>query len=127
MLRILWVPIFALAACLATLVPFLWTEYFREQIRPAWTPEMAYSGNLDDQRHIASCYEVGCRDVIATPILACAWREIILEETNRSSDQDVSAANRDCERISPQHRPILERAEIEIRSHFDPAHPTPKT
>jgi hypothetical protein len=101
----------AVAICLAALVPFIWTEYFRDRMSPDWTAGMAHSGDLNDRRRMAACYEVGCNEVVAAPILACAWREIILEETQGSSRQDRIAADRACSRISQNDRETLERAE----------------
>ena len=114
--KIVWAPIIALSATLAFLVPFAWTQYFREQIRPSWSPEMTYSGDIEDQRHMASCYESGCHGMVATPILACAWREVILEETNRSLASDVAASDKACGQISADQNSILERAETDIRA-----------
>lgn len=115
-------PVVALAACLAVLVTIVWLKYFRDEMRPIWSPELTYSGNLDDQRRMASCYEVGCSTVIATPIQACAWREVILEETDRASPQDIAAANRACQQISTTDRSILHQAELVIREHLHAVH-----
>ena len=110
MFGIVLAPLVAVAICLAALVPFIWTEYFRDRMSPDWTAAMAYSGDLNDRRRMAACYEVGCNEVVAAPILACAWREIILEETQGSSRQDLTAADRSCSRISPNNRETLRKA-----------------
>lgn len=114
--RILLAPLAVVALCLAFLIPLVWTEYFRDHIWPNWSAEKAYSGDLNDQRRLASCYELGCSEVMASPILACAWREIILDETDRFFKHDVVAANRDCSRVSQNDREIVERAESDIRA-----------
>ena len=116
-------PALGLVAVLIVSVFLTWTYYFRGQMRPIWTPEMTFSGNLDDQRHMASCYDAGCRDVIATPILACAWREVILEESHRSSTRDITAAAESCQKISKTDRQILKRAETDIRARLHSVQP----
>ena len=57
-----------------------------------------------------------CGHVGAAPILACAWRELIVEETGRSSLADVTAAEEACRGLSPQERAIAIRAEDELRA-----------
>ncbi len=43
-----------------------------------------------------SATAVKCGHVGASPILACAWREVIVEETARSSPVDLTAAEEAC-------------------------------
>jgi len=71
---------------------------------------------LDEQRHIAECYRVKCGHVGVAPILACAWRELIVEETGRSSPVDITAAEEACRALSPGERAIAARAEDELRA-----------
>ena len=71
---------------------------------------------LDEQRHIAECYRVKCGHVGVSPLLACAWRELIVEETARSSPVDVTAAEEACRALSLQERAIASRAEDDLRA-----------
>ena len=53
---------------------------------------------------------------VAIELLACAWRELIVEETGRSSPVDVTAAEEACHGLSPRDREIATRAEDELRA-----------
>jgi hypothetical protein len=90
---------------------YFWAGAVRE-----WDPSQVDLSKLDEQRHIAECYRVKCGHVGVAPILACAWRELIVEETGRSSLVDVTAAEEACLGLSPQERAIAIRAEDELRA-----------
>jgi len=44
------------------------------------------------------------------------WRELVVEETARSSPVDVTAAEEACRGLSPREREIATRAEDELRA-----------
>ncbi len=81
-----------------------------------WDPSQVDLSKLEEQRHLAECYRVKCGHVGVSPILACAWRELIVEETGRSSPVDVTAAEEACRGLSPQERAIATRAEDDLRA-----------
>jgi len=94
-----------------TVAYFFWTGTVRE-----WDPNQVDLSKLDEQRHMAECYRARCGHVGASPVLACAWRELVVEETARSSPVDVTAADEACRGLSPREREIATRAEDEIRA-----------
>jgi hypothetical protein len=94
-----------------TVAYFFWTGTVRE-----WDPNQVDLSKLDEQRHMAECYRVRCGHVGASPVLACAWRELVVEETARSSPVDVTAAEEACRGLSPREREIATRAEDELRA-----------
>ena len=55
-----------------TVAYFFWTGTVRE-----WDPNQVDLSKLDEQRHMAECYRVRCGHVGASPVLACAWRELV--------------------------------------------------
>ena len=79
-----------------TVAYFFWAGAVRE-----WDPNQVDLSKLDEQRHMAECYRVKCGHVGASPVLACAWRELVVEETARSSPVDVTAAEEACRGLSP--------------------------
>ena len=94
-----------------TVAYFFWTGTVRE-----WDPNQVDLSKLDEQRHMGECYRVRCGHVGASPVLACAWRELIVEETGRSLPVDVTAAEAVCRGLSPREREIATRAEDDLRA-----------
>jgi hypothetical protein len=91
MLRLLLVGSVGSAALIAALAWGVYLGAVRD-----WDPSRAYSGSLEDQRHLAECYRSGCPRVKPSALYACAWREIIVEETAGQSAADVDAAEHVC-------------------------------
>ena len=118
MLRVVLLTSLLLVALLVVLAGSFGLSYLHR--RPNW--ELVYTGDLKTQRKLASCYEViGCPDATTySVVLACAWREIIVEETNRSSPADIAAAKKTCERLSADERRAAEHFEVEIRARLHP-------
>src|SRR5262245_4738131 len=79
MLRLLLLPFFLVAIAVGAVATYGWSHFFRDRIHPQWDPNLAYAGHVEMQRHLAKCYEVGCPEAVASPVLACAWRDIIVE------------------------------------------------
>ncbi len=70
-------------------------------------PPGTYPANLDEQRRLAACYRLGCAEARASPILSCAWRLVIAEETHGSDDSAEAA--RDCEALAEKDRQTAEK------------------
>jgi hypothetical protein len=60
-------------------------------------------------RHLAACYRDGCRDILRSPVLGCAWRLVVVVETAEAAD-DVAAAKADCGILSEGDRRKAEEA-----------------
>ena len=116
MMRQIVMPAAVLLACLVGVFGFFLWDEFHAQWGPNLVLEDADAGNLTAQRRLASCYAKGCPPNFAPePVLACAWREIITQETNRASRQDLSAQHKACSQISVTDRDVLSSAEDDIR------------
>ncbi len=103
---------------------FLWHE-FHAKWGPSFVAENADAGYVAAQRRLASCYARGCPpNFIRTPVLACAWREIIIKEAKRASQQDLSAQHKACSEISGFDRDVLKSAEDNIRFRMSRIHQT---
>lgn len=79
-----------------------------------WDQERAYSGRLEDQRQLAECYFRGCLHVVKSELLACAWREVIADETK--SRTDVAAAQDACRDLPRENRRLLSPVEEDLRA-----------
>ena len=116
MMRQIVLPAALLLACLVGVFGFFLWDEFHGQWGPNLVAEDADAGNLTAQRRLASCYATGCPpNFVSEPVLACAWREIIIQETKRPSRQDLSAQHKACNQISKTDRNVLSSAEDEIR------------
>lgn len=116
MMRQIVLPAAVLLACLVGVFGFFLWDEFHAQWGPNLVIEDADAGNLTAQRRLASCYAKGCPPKFEPePVLACAWREIVAQETNRASRQDRSAQHKACSQISVTDRNILSSAEDDIR------------
>lgn len=122
MFRLLMLPFAIVGLVLAVVAPLVWTGFFHDHIRPNWDPNLAYTGDLAIQRHLASCYLSGCPHVPRSPLLACAWREIILEEITAPSTDDFQAAEKTCGALSATDRSVLTSVEADIRSRLHRGH-----
>jgi hypothetical protein len=116
MIRLLLFPFAIVGLVLAIVVPIAWTGYFHVQLRPNWNPDFAYTGDVETQRHLASCFTTGCPHIARSRVLACAWREIILEESTPRSPDDEVAAEQACKVLSTLDRALLASVESDIRS-----------
>jgi hypothetical protein len=92
--------------------------YFWAGALGEWDPNNADLSQLAEQRHMAECYQARCGHVSSSPVLACAWRQLILHETGGSLSEDVVAAENACRGLSPFEHAIVERAEEDIRAHL---------
>ena len=116
MMRHIVLPAAVLLACLVGGFGFFLWDEFHAQWGPNLVAEDAEAGNLVAQHRLASCYARGCPpNFIREPVLACAWREIIAQETKRASRQDLSAQHKACSQISVTDRNVLSSAEEDIR------------
>jgi hypothetical protein len=115
MLRLLLLPFLLVAIAVGAVATYAWSHFLRDQIHPEWDPNLAYSGHVEMQRHLAKCYEVGCPETPSSPVLACAWRDIIVQETNRASLKDIAEAERVCGLLSTKDKTTLEQVEADIR------------
>ena len=123
MLRLLLLPFLLVGISVGAVATYAWSHYFRDRIHPPWDPNLAYSGHVEMQRHLAKCYEVGCPEALFSPVLACAWRDIIVEETSRTSPGDIAEAKRVCGRLSAKDKATLEQVEADIRIRMHRAAP----
>lgn len=85
-------------------------------IEQGFDPRTVYTGTVEDHRHFAECEAHGCPHVEPSPLFACAWREIIVEETDRNTPVDVTAAANACSSLTGQQRELLPRVEADIRA-----------
>jgi hypothetical protein len=116
MLRLILLPFVLVAVVLGSIGWLGWSHFFSDHIHPRWDPNLVYSGQVEMQRHLAKCYEVGCPEALRSIVLACAWREIIVEEMKRASMEDIEEAKRVCTRLSPTERSTLDQVETNIRA-----------
>ena len=139
MFRQIFLPGALLMSCLIGFGGYsLWDTYHR-QFNSTWSAAQAFSGDVSAQRRLASCYATGCITVPHDQPFACAWREIILEESSKAPPADVSAAQAACSHLSALQRQavktlttdirqqIRDDAEIHLGSHRDNAAHFPKT
>ena len=96
---------------IAAVVLYFWAGSVRE-----WDPNNADLSRLAEQRHMAKCYQARCGHVSPSPVLACAWRQLIVDETGGSLAGDVVAAENACRGLSHSERAIVQRAEEDIRA-----------
>ncbi len=90
---------------------------------------LALKGDIPSQKHVASCYSHGgCPGYAPAPVIGCAWRQVIVNETGRAADA-VREAEEACRSVSPSlSRAVAEaRYDIgsriaEIRSNLRAAH-----
>jgi hypothetical protein len=115
MARFVIVPGAFVMMCLAGLVGFTLWHIFHPAFRSEMSSELAYSGNLQAQRKLASCYERGCRIAPHDPAFACAWRQIIVTETARKALSDVAAARKACRQLPAEARKTVPMLEADIR------------
>jgi hypothetical protein len=115
MLRFLLLPFLLVALAFGVIATYAWSNFFHDRLRPSWDPNLSYSGHIEIQRHLAKCYEIGCPETVSSIVLACAWREIIVEETKSASPEDIEEAKRVCGRLSARDKPTLEQVEADIR------------
>ncbi len=73
--------------------------------------EQALSGNLQSQRRLADCYRLGCSsELTPDPVLACAWRIIVVASGAPAVVQDdTESRRRDCESLSPKDQAAAAR------------------
>ena len=125
MTRLLLLPFLLVALGLGAIAVYAWSHFFHDRIYPEWDPNLVYSGHVEMQRHLAQCYEVGCPEALYSTVLACAWRDIIVEETKQTSPGDIAEAKRVCGVLSSRERATVDQVEADIRARIRRA--TPKT
>ena len=119
MLRVVLLPSLLLAAVVAALAGWFGVSHIYQ--RPNW--DLIYTGDLKAQRQLASCYEsIGCPEASYSMVLACAWREIIVEESGILPSSDIAAAKKTCDHLSINERHTVERFEVEIRARLRQSH-----
>jgi hypothetical protein len=113
MMRQIVLPAALLLGCLVGAFGFFLWDEFHAQWGHNNIAEDADAGNLVAQRRLASCYATGCLPNFGPePVLACAWREIIVKEAKRASRDDLSAQQKACSQISGPN--VLTSAEDDI-------------
>jgi hypothetical protein len=125
MLRLLLLPFLLVAIVLGSIATYAWSHFFRDRLRPNWDPNLVYSVHIEMQLHLAKCYETGCPEALSSIVLACAWREIIVEETKPASIEDIGEAKRVCGLLSDKERTTLKPVEADIRARMKRG--TPRT
>ena len=93
---------------------FLWAT-FHSKFEQSWSPDKAYTGDISAQRHLASCYATGCAEAPDDPALACAWRQIISNESRQSSPADLSAEHKACDHLTALDRKWVTSLDADIR------------
>ena len=107
-------PLAVICVMIAAVGMLVWTGLYN-LTHPNWHPGLAYAGDLNSQRHLASCYTTGCVNVPKSPLLACAWREIIVEELDAPTNLDIEEATATCRGLSESDRRAVAIAETDIR------------
>lgn len=115
MIRFVIVPGAFMMACLAGLIGFTLWGIFVPAPRSQASAGLAYSGDIQAQRRLASCYEAGCRIAPPDPAFACAWRQIIVTETARKAVSDVTAARKVCRQLSTAAQKAVRILKADIR------------
>jgi hypothetical protein len=113
--RFIIVPGAFAMVCLVGVVGFGLWDTFHPVFRSEASSELAYSGNIQAQRSLASCYEAGCRIAPPDPTFACAWRQIIVAETARKAVSDVAAAKKICRQLSTEAQKVVPILKADIR------------
>jgi len=110
MSRLLLVPILLMCIFCASFAAFAWWGLRHTPVRTVTQAERnhAISADIPAQRHLADCYRDGCVDHRRSPLLGCAWRLVIVEETHRA--EDLSEAAKDCGELAEKDRAAAERA-----------------
>ncbi len=115
MLRILLIPALAVGALFYVVVGYGGYLLLRPVTAAQSQIEHAWAGDVSAQKHVAGCYtQGGCPDMTAAPVLGCAWRQVILEET-READARLEAEAA-CGRIDPALSSVVAEAKREVQS-----------
>ena len=115
MFRYILIPGVALLIGAMGVSSFLLWDVVHQQFQKPWDPDRAYFGDTLTQRHLASCYMMGCAGVPLDPAFGCAWRTIIAEEHAPTPPNDLSAEKRACGYLSPADREWTQKLEADIR------------
>ena len=76
----------------------------------------AFEGDIAAQKHAASCYSQGhCPGMAQAPVIGCAWRRIIADETGHAPDAERDAAEA-CASLGPALEPVVREAKRDIES-----------
>jgi hypothetical protein len=94
------------------------TVFFRERDVRA-DRDHSLAADLASQRRMPECYRSGCSGISVSPILGCAWRLVILEETHAPDDADADVGLRCSRRKTEADRSNNEGESLES--------PTPET
>ena len=79
--------------------------------------ESALAGDIPAQKHAAGCYSNGhCAGLVQAPVIGCAWRRIIADETGHDAVAEREAEEA-CRVIGPDlSRTVMDaKREIEAR------------
>ena len=86
MLRCFLVPSFIAAVFMYGAVGYGGFLLLRPMTATQTTIEHAWAGDIPAQQHVALCYAKGrCADLGYAPVLGCAWRQIVVEQTGNDS------------------------------------------
>lgn len=116
--RLLLLPI--LLTCALTALVILGARSFFKH--PSAGPNHQLDIDIEQQRHLAECYRMGCPEAYRSAVMSCAWRLVIADETQRSDDV-IEAAN-DCNKLDEKERHAASAAKDNLWQRL-PAHPTP--
>ena len=76
----------------------------------------ALEGDIPAQKHTASCYSHGpCSGFAQAPVIGCAWRQVIAEETGHAADAEHELEEA-CRDLGPSLAPVIADAKRDIES-----------
>jgi hypothetical protein len=75
--------------------------------------------DLEAQRHLATCYRIGCNHAMRSKLLSCAWRLVIVEDT-MAAPSDLAEARFDCDPLDDHDRHAADRAKEHLRHYARP-------
>lgn len=101
MARLFLVPVMV-ACILSAILALAALRFFSREPDVRADRDHSLAADLASQRRMAECYRSGCSGISVSPILGCAWRLVILEETHAPDDAD--AATSDCDALGEKQK-----------------------
>jgi nitrogen fixation-related uncharacterized protein len=114
MFRYILIPGAIVMACMSGVFGFFLWAIFHSQFEQSASPDQAYIGDIMAQP-LASCYATGCAGVPDDPALACAWRQIISNESSQSLPADRFALHKVCDHLTASDRKWMTSLDADIR------------
>lgn len=119
MARLLLVPIL-LASLLSVILASGALKVFSRGQHVRSDRDHALAADIEHQRQMAECYRIGCPGTNVSPVIGCAWRLAILEETHAADDS--RKADSDCGNLDEkeQHTASIAKDSLLHRLHPEP-------